>query len=200
MDYWCRLGRKFIHCFGAQQPRRKMGMSYSLGFWALIFRARINSFHARPSLLIFFSLFVLFHSFCSHSQVFGNTLVHEFPISYSHTKYGTRFFRHCNYSIRCESTNTDALVNQQFQTNFNQSMMPNDKKIYIYTFERNISDLRCDMTTLKRQQHKCSGTFTLALLLLLLLIIISFIKISSSEKNKLNIFFFRAHVSCHDTE
>ena len=33
MDYRCRLIRKFIRCFGAQRPRGKIGLSYSLGLW-----------------------------------------------------------------------------------------------------------------------------------------------------------------------
>ena len=33
------------------------------------------------------SLIILFHSCCSHAQVFWKTLVHEFPISYSHTEW-----------------------------------------------------------------------------------------------------------------
>ena len=50
------------------------------------FRARFTSFHAHASLLIFFSFSVFFHSCCFHAQVFGKTLLHEFLISYSHTK------------------------------------------------------------------------------------------------------------------
>ena len=41
---------------------------------------------AQASLLIF-SFSVLLHSCCSHAQVFGKTLVHEFLISYSHTEW-----------------------------------------------------------------------------------------------------------------
>ena len=51
----------------------------------------------RPSGLFFFvpafllSLFVcfviLFNSCCSHARVFAKTLVHEFPISFSRTKW-----------------------------------------------------------------------------------------------------------------
>ena len=50
----------------------------------------------RPSGLPFFaphvSFFILFHSCCSHALVFGKTLVHEFPISYSHTEFYLVFF------------------------------------------------------------------------------------------------------------
>ena len=55
-------------------------------YWAVgtfLFRARFTSFHTHASLLTFlFCFFVLFHSCCSHAQVFGKTLMHEFPISY----------------------------------------------------------------------------------------------------------------------
>ena len=65
-------------------------MSNSLGLWDLIFRARFTSFHAHASLLIVFYLF-----YCSlavpNAQVFGKTLVHEFPISYRHTEWYSRF-------------------------------------------------------------------------------------------------------------
>ena len=40
--------------------------------------------------------FIIFHSVCSHAWEFGKTLVHEFPISYSHTN-GASFFRQRNY-------------------------------------------------------------------------------------------------------
>ena len=44
-------------------------------------------FHTHASLLTFFvCFFILFHSCCSNAQVFGKTLVHEFPISYSHSE------------------------------------------------------------------------------------------------------------------
>ena len=45
-------------------------------------------FHPHASLLTsFVCFFVLFDSCCSHARVFGKTLVHEFPISYSHTEW-----------------------------------------------------------------------------------------------------------------
>ena len=46
------------------------------------------------SLLAFFvCYFILFHSCCSHTLVCGKTLVHEFPISYSHTEWYLLFSR-----------------------------------------------------------------------------------------------------------
>ena len=38
-------------------------------------------------------IFILFHSCCSHARVFRKILLHEFPISYSHTEWYTFFFR-----------------------------------------------------------------------------------------------------------
>ena len=50
------------------------------------------------------SLSVLFHCCCSHSQVFGKTLVHEFLISYSNTERCLLFFRQCNYKCTKENS------------------------------------------------------------------------------------------------
>ena len=51
-------------------------------------RARFTSFHPHASFLTsFFYFFVLFHSSCSHAQVFGKIPVHEFQISYSLTEW-----------------------------------------------------------------------------------------------------------------
>ena len=44
-------------------------------------------------LTIFVCLCVLFRSCCSHAVVFGKTLVHEFPMSYSHTEWYLLFSR-----------------------------------------------------------------------------------------------------------
>ena len=45
-------------------------------------------FFVSTVLLAFLLCFiVLFQSCCSHAQVFGKTLVHEFPIFYSHTEW-----------------------------------------------------------------------------------------------------------------
>ena len=80
--------KKLSTVWGQSDPgRRSIGLSYSLGLWDLSFCARFTSFHAHASLLTFFSFFVLLHSCCSHEQVFVKTLVHEFPISYSHTEW-----------------------------------------------------------------------------------------------------------------
>ena len=60
----------------------------------LFFRARFAFFHTQASLLTsFVCFFILFHYCCSHAQVFGKTLVHELPISYSHTEWYLHFFR-----------------------------------------------------------------------------------------------------------
>ena len=54
----------------------------------LFFCALFTSFHTHTSLLAFIvCFFILFHSCCSNVLVSGKTLVHEFPISYSHTEW-----------------------------------------------------------------------------------------------------------------
>ena len=63
-----------------------LGTERSLGFF--LFHARFTSLLTHVSLHTFlFWLFVLFHSCCSHAQVFGKTLVHEFHFSSSHTEW-----------------------------------------------------------------------------------------------------------------
>ena len=49
---------------------------------------------------------VLFQSCCSHARVFGKTLVHEFPIFYSHTEwyflislFGAREYKHAQRTL-----------------------------------------------------------------------------------------------------
>ena len=60
----------------------------------LFFRARFASFHTHASLLAFFLyFFILFNSCWSNARVFGKTLEHEFPISYSHTEWYFIFSR-----------------------------------------------------------------------------------------------------------
>ena len=52
------------------------------------------SFHTHASpLTIFVCFFIVFHSWCFHSRVFGKTLVHEFQISYTHTEWFLLFSR-----------------------------------------------------------------------------------------------------------
>ena len=52
------------------------------------FLVRCDYIHIHSPLLTFFlCFFILFQSCCSHAQVFGRTLVHEFPIFYSHTEW-----------------------------------------------------------------------------------------------------------------
>ena len=57
---------------------------YSILRRDFFFCARFASFCANSlSSYLFFRFFVLFHSCCSHSLVFGKTFVHEFHISYT---------------------------------------------------------------------------------------------------------------------
>ena len=77
--------RYFIHGFGKQRLGSELYVGHRDFFSCpLYFFPYINL-----SLFTFFFLcfFVVFHSCCSHSQVYGKTLVHEFPISSSHTEW-----------------------------------------------------------------------------------------------------------------
>ena len=78
------------------------------------FRVRCTSFHIHYTILTFFPCFiVLFQSCCSHAQVFGKTLLHEFPIFYSHTEWnlfssGTNtllWWRACFKKLNYKQTN-----------------------------------------------------------------------------------------------
>ena len=84
------------------------------------FRVRCTSFHIHSPLLTFFLCFiVLFQSCCSHAQVFGKTLVHEFPILYSHTEWnllssGTNtllWWRACWTKLNYKQTNKENTIN-----------------------------------------------------------------------------------------
>ena len=79
------------------------------------FRVHCASFHNHSPLLIFFlCCIVLFQSCCSHAQVFGKTLLHEFSIFYSHTEWnllssGTNtllWWRACFKKLNYKQTNS----------------------------------------------------------------------------------------------
>ena len=70
--------------------------------------SRLSSYQISLLLTFFVSLIVLFHYCCSHARVFGKTLVHEFPISYSHTEwyfifslFGARETKHAQRILLC---------------------------------------------------------------------------------------------------
>ena len=70
-----------------EQPSGGGHPSYSQAFAISFFHTRCTSFRINSSLHTFFlRVFVIFHSSCSHAQVFGKILVHEFHIWYSHTE------------------------------------------------------------------------------------------------------------------
>ena len=78
--------------------------------------AHFSSFHAHASLLTFFvCFFILFLSCCSHAQVFGKTLVHEFPISYRETEWYLLFLtvqlQELNVHSELKTRNSCALAN-----------------------------------------------------------------------------------------
>ena len=77
---------------GAAAPRRRSaGAMVSL--WLTCFLAHVTSFNTGSILLTFFCFFVLFHSCCLQTQVFGKILVHEFHIPNSHILNGACIFR-----------------------------------------------------------------------------------------------------------
>ena len=51
---------------------------------------------SRLSSYLFVCLFVIYRFCCSHARVFGKTLVHEFPMSYSHTEWYLPFYARRN--------------------------------------------------------------------------------------------------------
>ena len=71
------------------------------------YSCQLYFFHTHASLLsVFVCLIVLFHSCCSRAWVFGKTLVHEFPVSYSHTEwyflislFGAREYKHAQRTL-----------------------------------------------------------------------------------------------------
>ena len=91
----------------SQQTGRRTGVS-DWRDWTVdrtsFFCVRGTSFHIHFPLLSFFLCFIiLFQSCCSHAQVFGKTLMHEFSIFYSPTEWnllrlslGTNTLLWCN--------------------------------------------------------------------------------------------------------
>ena len=120
MDYRCRLVRKFIHCFGALQPRGKIGLSYSLGLWDFIFSCPLYFFPcSRISCLLFLCLisFLLF----SCASVWENSCMsYSFPIVILND---TSFFMTVQPQVHNENParygrNTDALVKLNTKLNW----------------------------------------------------------------------------------
>ena len=64
-----------------------LNFSMVIGCRDFFLSCRFTSFNTHAYLLTFFvCLFVLFHSCSSHARMFGKTLMHDFPISYSHAE------------------------------------------------------------------------------------------------------------------
>ena len=96
-----RIFKYFVYCqlnFIVLFPFR---MKYYILFIIIVFwlgcdRPSVHRFFVSPLFFVhthaplftsFVCFFILFHSCCSHAQVFRKTLVHEFHISYSHTEW-----------------------------------------------------------------------------------------------------------------
>ena len=65
-------------------------------FLFVLSQNRVNLVLSFEPCTFFVCFFVLFCSCCSHARVFGKTLVHEFPMFYSHTKWYLSFFVRLN--------------------------------------------------------------------------------------------------------
>ena len=76
---------------GSSDPEGMVGLSCSLALIVTGLFFNSFSFSLFPAFLhpLFF---VFFHSCCFHAQVFGRTLLHEFHLFYSHTKWNLCFF------------------------------------------------------------------------------------------------------------
>ena len=89
MDYRCRIYSlsNSSTASGSSDPGGTAGPSFSQAVGTFI-SAIFVSFHNRSSRLTFFVCFyVLFHSCCFHSHVFGKTLEHEFHFSCSRSEW-----------------------------------------------------------------------------------------------------------------
>ena len=87
-----------FHCLGRSDPGGMVGPSYNVGIFLISCPALLLSI-LHPLYLIFFCLFVLLHSCCSHQRIFEKPLVHEFHISYSQTEWYCLYFRQCDLGI-----------------------------------------------------------------------------------------------------
>ena len=108
------------------------------------------TFHNHSSLLTFFLCFiVLFQSWWSHAQVFGKTLLHEFPIFNSHTEWNLL------------SSGTNALL--WLRACYKTAKLQTNKQTSIRTCELRICDRRVDSvieSSLRDCRPVCTGRFT----------------------------------------
>ena len=75
---------------GGVEPQRDISSKLQLDCQDFFFLS--TSFYLYSFLLaVFLCFLVLFQSYCSHAEVFGRALVHEFPIFYSHTEWSLLF-------------------------------------------------------------------------------------------------------------
>ena len=85
----------FVYCY-----------SILIRLWYAVGTSHFTFFHTLSSLLsVFVCSIVLFQSCCSHARVFGKTLLHEFPLFYSHTEwyfisiFGAKEFKHAQRTL-----------------------------------------------------------------------------------------------------
>ena len=125
----------------------------------LFFRASFTSFLTHSSHLTFFCFFVLFHSCCYHSRVFGKTLLHELHIFYSHTEWYT----HLLLSDTCTKENSvrDGETSQSTVTPYKSKLNYFFYRHFIYfifnfIFEPSSSFFFCPISFL---QFPCSSVW-----------------------------------------
>ena len=111
-------GRSFDHSTFEPGPAGnilEIGTFYSATHWYF----KLQWMSCRT--LVDICFFIVFHSCCSMGKVFGKTLVHEFPISYSHTEWHLLFptvqLRVHNENPARFGRNTYVLVNPSTKRN-----------------------------------------------------------------------------------
>ena len=110
MDYMCKLWSLGNSCTASWSSHLvgMVGSSYSY-----FFRVRCNPFCIHSSLRTFFLLvFVLFFSCCSHTQVFGRTLVKSSTIPIAILKGPSFFFARRNgpYCGKCSPSKNYTMI------------------------------------------------------------------------------------------
>ena len=94
-NYRCRLGSLGMSstATGSSDPGGTVDPNYSIGRRVFLFFLFVVLYGFHSFLLAFFLyFFVVFQFYCSHAEVFGKTLLHEFHIFYINTEW-TYFLR-----------------------------------------------------------------------------------------------------------
>ena len=95
--------------------------------------------------------FVLFHYCCSHARVLGKTLVHEFPISYSHAEWYLLFSRNDMIEIVEESPVKKITL---IITVYRQTMLKTDTTILFFSWNCRVM-MSCVCHLISHSKYKC---------------------------------------------